>query len=229
MIRRSLGSVLCGLVLLACSAGAAHAQQAFRPHFYAGGGAGWGFGDFNSSDFSASSAASAIRTIPGIPAGGSLTGSSDETAVAWKLFGGYRFLEWLAVEASYANVGEFEYNYFGTGTWALGSAHASYKVTSWNLAAVGILPLGQFGLYGKLGAAFTKAKLDFKVTIPGASASDSESKSKTNFLWGLGGRWDFHQNWAAQLEYENYGTVGSSSDTGRVKASAVYLNVLFKF
>jgi OOP family OmpA-OmpF porin len=230
MKRRMIGLVLGGLALLACATGTVQAQQqAFRPHFFAGGGVGWGMADFDSSDFSPSAAAAAIRTIPGMPAGGGLTGNSDDSSVAWKLFGGYQFLPWLAVEASYANLGEFTYDYFGTGTWALGGANVKYKVSSWNLAAVGILPLGQFGLYGKLGAAFTNAKLDFTISVPGASASASERKSKTNLLWGLGARYDFHQNWAGQLEYENYGTVGNEDNTGRVKASAVYLNVMYKF
>lgn len=157
--------------------------------------------------------------------------SKDQTDTGYKLTLGYRFNPNLAVEGSFADLGKFHYSYTGTGASTGESGEMDYKVRAWTLAAVGSLPLtGQFSVFGKIGAAATKAKLNADINAPslGFVGSVNDSQSRTSLLWGVGARYDFTETFGIRTEYENYGRVGNE-DTGRAKASlfSVGLDVRF--
>jgi len=65
--------------------------------------------------------------------------SFDDTDTAWKVFAGYHFLQFFAVEGSYRNLGKLSGNNF------------SVEPTGWDVAGLAGIPLGPVYLFGKLG------------------------------------------------------------------------------
>ena len=194
------------------------------PAWYFGAGVGVSWPQFTNSDWN--NVASGLNSV-GLNGGGPpLTQSTtkDNTAVGWKVFGGYRVNPYFGVEASYAGLGSFDYNYtFAQGGVQTGTSDMSYKVYSVNVAVVPRLPLEQ-GLYvqGKVGAAFTRAENNFNLTLPTITEQASQSKSKTNLLAGAGIGYDFANGLGVIAEYEYYGKVGNSftySATGGIEGT----------
>lgn len=65
----------------------------------------------------------------------------DDTG--FRIFGGYRAFRYFAVEAQYADFGDAEDSFLGV------PLQGSFEAFS--LSAVGVIPLGSFDLFGKLG------------------------------------------------------------------------------
>lgn len=111
----------------------------------------------------------------------------EDTDTGWKLFGGYRFNRYVAIEATYVNWGET------SGT--VNGISVSAEQTSMGIAAVGSLELGpQFSVFGKAG--FLMTEQDIK------RPSGNVKGDETEFHYGLGVRFRFTPNWAARGEWE---------------------------
>lgn len=102
-------------------------------------------------------------------------GSEDfeGTSFGWKIFGGYRFSRYLGVDLGYYDL--------GTPDDTIGGIDAEIELTGWNLSAVGVLPLGRFELFGRLGL----FSWDGEAKVGSAKASDSG----TDGSGGIGGSW----------------------------------------
>jgi OOP family OmpA-OmpF porin len=203
---------------LALCAGSAFAQAGLSG-LYVTGGIGQGKAKFDTSDFS---------DEPGFER------SFDDKDMTWNIGVGYRFHRNIAVELGYANLGEYQVSYTGTGATAGDFARDDYEVTAWKLAAVGLLPVvQQLSVIGKLGIAATKVDDEFTASSAGVPESGGAKKTRTQLFWGVGAQYDFTRNVGLRLEYENYGTVGSEFDddngTGRAKVSTFNLNLLYSF
>jgi len=110
----------------------------------------------------------------------------------WKIFGGYRIIRNLAVEGFYADHGEISLR--------SGSVTSKAQSSTLGVAAVGILPLGQFELFGKLGIGGTS--IDATATAGGPSASVSDSGS--DVVFGVGATFNFTRNLGVRAELERY-------------------------
>jgi opacity protein-like surface antigen len=201
--------------LIAC--GPAAAQNS---GWYLGGGPGFSKAKFERGDFT------------GLAAG---SYSVDDTEVAPRVFGGYRIAPNWGVEFGLAVLGRFKHRYVG----ASGTAVYDYDASAATAALAANLPLGGgVSLNGRLGAAFTAARLKYPrtsgtiTTNPPSCSSfffDDCTSSKTNFYWGFGGQFDINPRWGVRLDYDNYGTVGEQFETGRAKMEQWSANVLFRF
>lgn len=123
------------------------------------------------------------------------TTNCDLKDSGWKLFGGYKLNRNLAVEAAYADFGTFSAGgtFFGT------PVSVNVDVTSVNLAAVGVLPVGdRFGLFGKAGISFTS--YDASGSASGFTFTGSDDE--TELLWGFGATYNFTPNLAIRAEWE---------------------------
>jgi len=110
--------------------------------------------------------------------------SCDLKDSSWKIFGGYRINRNFAAEAFYMNWGEISVT--------LGPLTSRGEMTSFGIAALGIIPLGQqFELFGKLGFASTDQEFNL--------ASDS---SGTELLFGVGAIYNFTRNFGIRAEWE---------------------------
>ena len=136
--------------------------------------------------------ASAVEN--GFYIGGSIGGSSLEVRdfddelgelrfsdgdTAYKLFAGFRFLNFFAVEAGYVDlgdpadiVGEFEGN----------PIELQIGLKGWDAFAVGLLPIGPVDLFAKVGIASWDADI---VAVLG-DIRDPDSDSGTDPVYGLG-------------------------------------------
>ena len=130
--------------------------------------------------------APAMATKGGFYIGGSVGGATtefdeggqkiDESDTAWKLFAGYHFLQFFAVEGGYRDLGTLE------------SVGAKVSPTGWDIAGLAGIPLGPVYLFGKLGVIKWDADTNF--------AGDDDG---TDYEAGIGASIDL---WKIQLRGE---------------------------
>ena len=71
-------------------------------------------------------------------------GSFDASATGFKAIAGWRFIDWLAVEANYVDLGSGDDNVLGT--------RVESDVNGVSLSAVGFVPVGPVDLFARVGA-----------------------------------------------------------------------------
>jgi hypothetical protein len=104
----------------------------------------------------------------------------EEDQFGLKLFGGYRFLGYLGVEAGYVDYGTVTRHEVSI---LRESEELRVAIDSWDASIVGFLSLGKkVDLFGKVGAASWNA--DVRVTVDGDS--DEDNRSGTDLTYGLG-------------------------------------------
>jgi OOP family OmpA-OmpF porin len=110
----------------------------------------------------------------------------DEDDTSWKIFAGWRFAPFFAVELDYVDFGGPSDN------------EASLDLAGFSPYLVGTLPLGIFELFAKVGYLFYDIDID-------TDATDIEdiSDSQEDFIWGVGfGVALLEQRLFLRLEYE---------------------------
>jgi OOP family OmpA-OmpF porin len=123
----------------------------------------------------------------------------DENDFGFKIFGGYRFFPWLAVEGIYLNSGKPEIS----ASEGPVSASLEIEVQSLIAAAVFALPVGErFELFVKPGVAFWDSTTKASYSEPGFSDSFDLDDNGSAFFLGGGGAFNFTDNLAIRLEYE---------------------------
>ncbi|HEY5993902.1 MAG TPA: outer membrane beta-barrel protein [Gallionellaceae bacterium] len=112
---------------------------------------------------------------------------------SFHISGGYHFDQNVGVEVGLAGIGDSTIN--------SGFITETLKSSAFYVAAVGSLPLSsQFDLFGKLGLASTKIDYTSNFFVPA-------SASKGNVMFGLGGQYNFSQQFGLRVQYENFGKV----------------------
>jgi OOP family OmpA-OmpF porin len=141
-----------------------------------------------------------------------LTGS--KSPVGFALQGGYQFNKNFAVEAQYADFGQF-------------APIGSLKGTSLSASAVGILPFNaEWSGYGRLGY----ASVDSKVSGSGLAGGDGTYK-KSGLTYGIGGQFNATQALGIRFGVDQYkagGTQGAWLLLDNT-ITAVSLGVVYKF
>ncbi len=128
--------------------------------------------------------------------GGGLSTDGDDTG--WKVMGGYTFMKFMGVEASYRDLGGL--------SETIGTTSFTTDASSMEVFGVGFLPVGEkFDLFAKLGLA--RVELDATISDPlvfpvplTVSASDNE------LAYGAGLNWTVAPKIAVRLEYEAFDT-----------------------
>lgn len=146
-------------------------------------------------------------TFPEFCTGSALT--CDDTDTGWKIFGGYQFIPYLGIEASYIDWGTIGGTVAGTPP-----RDVPLSQTSMGLALVASLPLGErFSVFGKLGRARVKQETP-------ASLSGNFERKSTDTLRGLGAKFAFAPRWSARVEWE---------ETKDIEAHMISIGVEFRF
>lgn len=130
--------------------------------------------------------APAMATKPGFYLGLSAGGSStdvdeggvtfDDSDTAWKVFAGYHFLQFFAVEGSYRDLGKLTDN------------ANTVEPTGWDIAGLAGFPIGPVYLFGKVGVIYWDSDTNFGKSVDG-----------TDYEAGIGASIDL---WKVQLRAE---------------------------
>jgi OOP family OmpA-OmpF porin len=192
-----------------------------------GGYAGISGGRAKAKDALSAAELDALYAADGISANSSV----DNTATGWKLFGGYRLNQNLAVEGAYANLGEFSAESVITASPdGTGRVSQKFEARTWSLAATGILPLANnFELFGKGGFHYWDAKWGADINLSGLAESASEKSNGTDLSYGVGGGYNFTQNIGVRAEWEIYTNIGNTNTTGKTDVELWSLGVNFNF
>ena len=142
----------------------------------------------------------------------------DDTDTGWKLFGGYRFTQYVAIEAGYVDLGEYSGN--------SGGISASAEVTGVTAHVVGTLPLHErFSLIGRLGTIY--ADVDAKAS--GFGISVSEDDQSFAFAVGVGAEVNITDQFSLRAEYELFKDVGDDDSTGEDDVYLASISAVFRF
>jgi OOP family OmpA-OmpF porin len=147
---------------------------------------------------------SAVAADNGIYLGGSIGQSGlqidefnyDANATGYKLIAGWRFLDWLAIEADYVD--------FGSGDDRVSGEKIKTSADGVSLSAVGFLPVGPVDLFARVGAIDWSADL----SSPGVGRAGDDG---TDLTYGIGAQF---RVWSLSLraEYEMFDISDADAD-----------------
>ena len=129
-----------------------------------------------------------------LPAGATPV-SCDRRDRGWKMFAGYRISRVLGFEASFIDFGSRSLR----ATSGAESTTVTARATAFSAAAVGIIPLGPFELFGKAGIARVKAQSD-DVSLSGTAFRLGRNDNEAHV--GLGLNYRFSSEWDVRAELE---------------------------
>jgi OOP family OmpA-OmpF porin len=128
--------------------------------------------------------------------------SKDESHIGFKLFGGYQFGTYFALEGGYFNPGSFS---FLAGTTPPGTLDGKIDVQGGFLDAVGMLPLGgSLSAFARIGANYADVSDTFTGTGAVHVLDGDRGKSAVNYKFGAGLQYRISRTFAARLEAERY-------------------------
>jgi opacity protein-like surface antigen len=157
-----------------------------------------------------------------------LPGEDDE-GTGWTLTAGYRINRYLAVEASYVNLGTLEANHTVSIPAVLGggtlSFHRELETAGPALTAFGVLPLSDsWQLYARAGMLF--ADTDLTTAISGNSNTSSFDSDVTTL--GAGAQFDWRGHWSARLEFQRSLDVGGDEVASEADVDSISLGFLYR-
>ncbi len=106
--------------------------------------------------------------------------TKNDTDTAYRIFGGYKFNNYFALEAGYVDFGKFG---LSANTLPAGSAAADIKANGWTFDALGMLPVGNnFSVLGRLGAIRSEVKESLSASgavtfVPGANLNPTATRT----------------------------------------------------
>ena len=154
----------CGALALTTSA---TAQESDNPDgVYVGG----GWGQFNLDIDNADEFGASVESIA----------ESDDNA--WKLFAGYRFNPYVALELAYVDLGRPSDELSSSGT----RGNYQVEIAGFQPALIGTIPLGPVELFGKLGYYYYDVDVRIDLDDPGPAINSSHSDSDFAYGGGLG-------------------------------------------
>ena len=208
-------SLILSLVALVALGAGASSQAADELAWYAG--AGIGRADVKRTSSWATQTDAALRINNG------LTSSTliDSHDTAWKLFGGYQFNQFVAVEVGYNDLGSFK------GVTTVTAPAASTATGKWDASAISVAAVGtypivdRFGLLFKGGLAVTRLKASV--------AQFNSNETRVQPVLGFGVKFDVTKAIGLRAELERFNNVGDGSTTGQSAVNVWSLSALYRF
>jgi OOP family OmpA-OmpF porin len=157
-------------------------------------------------------------------------GSSDrKDLTSGKLYGGYRFNEYLAVELQSASLGTSDSTYSNNLGNLVNNRHTRTSSSALALSVLGILPVSEnFSLLGKLGVAQTTVKYTESDDLDKSAMRSGKQKSN-NVLLGVGAEYKLTKQISLRAEYENLGTVKFAGGDRKLRNDMLSLGVRYAF
>ena len=223
------------LALTGFAQGAAAQDYAAKPggqalHWYVGAGLGEDFASIPQQTINAVNSA----IFPNVPGATSSVIGTDNRSTGAKLFVGYSFNRYFAVEGGYAPLGassaDIRY-YSGAAVLVpVGSFNMEYKMTAAYIDAVGSLPLNQkWSLLGRIGAAYGRTNVSVSgnpVTL--VLSSSQASKSTVRAKFGAGVDYNLNPAFTVRAEWELY-QLPDPLSSALIDVNAATLSLLYRF
>lgn len=148
------------------------------------------------------------------------------------LYGGYQANRYLAIEASYADLGEsthFTFCQIGLNCPTIYPYVAQFSTRRADISVLGIVPVGsRFEIYGKLGI----ARVQDEVSAGFLFHFDQPYTEYDNrIVHGAGMRFRFNADWAVRLHYEriHLPASGTFSRTSEETIGTAWLGLEYRF
>jgi OOP family OmpA-OmpF porin len=203
--RRTLG-------LLALSALATPLAYAETPNWYIGANAGSTAATIDDARIASSLLSTGLNT----------TSISDrDRDSGYRLYAGYQFNRYWALEGGYFDLGKFGYT---ANTLPAGSLVGDIRIKGVSLDVVGTLPLSEkFSLLGRVGANYADTSDAFTGTGAVRVTNPNPSKRDTNYKFGVGMQYAFNESLAVRLEAERYRINDAVGNNGHVDMASIGL------
>jgi OOP family OmpA-OmpF porin len=128
----------------------------------------------------------------------SITCTTDKKDTAYKIIGGYQFNNFIALEASWVDLGSIKAE-----ASVGGPATIEADVSGVAINIVPQIPIGDVGaIYGKAGLLVWSG--DAKASAPALGLEDSASADGAGLTLGVGAAVNFAQNVTVRVEYERF-------------------------
>jgi OOP family OmpA-OmpF porin len=145
----------------------------------------------------------------------------DERSFAYKLFGGYQFNRYLALEGGYFDLGKFG---FASTTVPAGTLHGEIKLRGINFDVVGTVPLSErWSALARVGAQYAEARDSFVGTGAVVVREPNPSERQTNYKFGLGIQVEFNPSILMRAEIERYRINDGLNNHGDIDTAMVSL------
>ena len=162
--------------------------------------------------------------------GGLLGAGIDTTAIkdddrhfGYKLFGGYQFNKYFALEGGYFDLGKFG---FSATTVPPVGLTGNIKLNGVNLDAVATLPItARFAAFGRVGYQYAYAKDAFAGSGAVIVQDPKRSKYSANYKFGVGLQYAFTESFGVRAEAERYrvdDAVGNKGDVDLFSVGLLY-------
>lgn len=142
--------------------------------------------------------------------------SFSDTDIGWKIFGGYMFNKYFAVEGAWVDFGDFSDTVVNP--VFLSPAKAKLELDGFAVSGVASYPVnGAFSVFGKLGVWAWSS--DVKIAIVPGFSVDTDDDG-TDVMFGAGGSYNFTQAISVRAEWERFTSDGDDADL--LSISGVY-------
>ncbi len=165
------------------------------------------------------------RITSGLLGSGFATSSivDDNSATGFKVFGGYQFNRYFALEGGYFDLGRFGYR---ATTVPSGTLDGTIRLKGLNLDTVGILPItDKLSAFGRIGLNYADASDRFSGSGAVNVLNTAPQKRDTNIKFGLGLQYAVSDALNLRIEAERYrinDAIGNRGDVDLVSVGLVY-------
>jgi opacity protein-like surface antigen len=203
---KRLALPVCTAVVIA--AGAAAPVYGAEQGWYVGTGVGYSKGDITDEAIN--------KTVGSLAPGATVTSiEKNDDSVMYRLFLGYSFTSFLALEAHALRLGDFGYRAKTTA----GTLDAELDMWGGSLDLLGIIPFGDsWRVFGRVGAVALKSTVNYE------GLGDDEA-TKWGWKAGAGIGYEFESGVAFRGEYEYYSVdtvIGEKVNTHVLSGSVLY-------
>lgn len=201
-----------GLFLFAAVAGQSAAAE--ESGWYVGGSVGPSYADIDEDGINTGLASSGFPVT---------AFEDDERDTGYKLFAGYQFNRYIAIEGGYFDLGEFD---FQATTLPDGMLDGRIEIHGVNLDLVGMVPLtDRFAIFGRAGVQRARAKDRFIGSGIVNVFNPRREETDTNYKAGVGLQYAITPSLDFRFEVERYridDAVGNTGDIDLLSVGLVY-------
>jgi OOP family OmpA-OmpF porin len=134
----------------------------------------------------------------------------DDNDTSYTVRGGWRFSPFFAVELGYYDFGRYHFD--GTAVGNRVPIDGSVRAQSVGLSLVGIIPINNFDIYGRVGYAHSKLNFNANGELTNRTQNDRQDEA----TYGAGVRWTFAPHWVLFAEWAKNDKIRVDSYMGGV-------------